>query len=328
MKDFSVAIYARLRDLPGGLSDTSLFHSRQLFALYERASRMTPFMVVATDASGRIVAQLLAVVRYRWLLFPPFFYGHCYVSGEGWYAPATDAVRKTELFGEMLQRLVRKMRRRVFYIEFANLSAKMFGYREFRRAGFFPVRWLSVHNSLHSKDPLERLDERTRRRIERGRERGVETSLVATDADFDAFMSLMRRHNLLKPRRYIPSADFFRGLMDSRSGRLFITRYKDKVIGCCACVYSGSNAYYWYSASLRKTYVKLHPDTLTLWAAIRYAHREGYDHFVFMDVGLPFHRNPFRTFILRFGGKPVSTFRWFRNGAGWLNRLLSLIYRD
>jgi len=109
---------------------------------------------------------------------------------------------------------------------------------------------------------------------------------------------------------------------------LFITKYKERAIGCCACIYSCGNAYFWYSASLRKTYINLHPDTLTLWAAIRYAYEHGYAHIYFMDVGMPFRRTPFRDFILRFGGKPVSTNRWFYITIGWVNRFFSYLFRS
>lgn len=56
--------------------------------------------------------------------------------------------------------------------------------------------------------------------------------------------------------------------MKTDNGKLFLTKYKGKVIGCCACVFSGSNAYLWYSASLRKSYLRLHPSVLTVWHAI------------------------------------------------------------
>jgi len=325
MKDLRVDIYTNSGDIPD-MECRNLFHSKRLFTLYELTPRQKPYMVVATAEDGRVVAHLLAVVRYRWSLFPPYIYMHCYVSGEGEYTGSD--VPQAHLFGAMLSALTAKMSRRVLYIEFANLSSKMFGYREFKKSGFFPVHWMSIHNSLHSKPPEERLSKRMLKRIRRGEERGVVTEEVATDDDFAAFFSLLRRHNRLKPRRYIPNDDFFRGLMETQGGRLFLTKYKGRAVGCCACVYSGGNAYLWYMASLRKTYIKLHPDTLTLWAAIRHAYDHGYAHIYFLDVGLPFSRNPFREFILSFGGKPVSTYRWFRITIWWLNRLFSFIYRD
>lgn len=325
MKDFRVDIYTKSGDIPT-MECRNLFHSQQLFCLYEQTPRQKPYMVVAVSRDGRVLSHLLAVVRYRCSLLPPYLYMHCFVSGEGEYANCD--VPQAQLFGAMLTALTMKMRRRALYIEFANLSTKMFGYREFRQLGYFPVHWMSIHNSLHSKAPEERLSERMLRRIRNGEARGAVTSEVSNDDDFAAFMHLLRHHNRFKPRRFVPADDFFRGLMDMQGGRLFLTKYKGRAIGCCACVYSDGNAYFWYSASLRKTFIKLHPDTLTLWAAIRYAYEHGYAHIYFLDVGLPFRRNPFREFILRFGGKPVSTNRWFRVTIGWLNRLFSFIYRD
>jgi hypothetical protein len=47
----------------------------------------------------------------------------------------------------------------------------------------------------------------------------------------------------------------------------------------------------------------------------------------FMDVGLPWKRNPYREFIRSFGGKPVAKYRWFRCNIGIINRLMKWIYK-
>ena len=167
-----------------------------------------------------------------------------------------------------------------------------------------------------------------KQRINKAYQRGIITKEVETDKEFEAFNRLLRHHNLLKPKRYIPSKEFFRGIVDEGHGRLAITLYKGHVIGCSACAYSEGNAFLWYAAYRRKSFAFVHPDILTIWYAIKDAHRRGYDHIFFLDVGLPFRRNPFREFILSFGGKPVSTFRWFRCSIKWVNALLSWIYRD
>jgi energy-coupling factor transporter ATP-binding protein EcfA2 len=127
---------------------------------------------------------------------------------------------------------------------------------------------------------------------------------------------------------YIPDDVFFRQMMDGNNARLFVTKYRGKVIGCSACAYSQGNAYLWYSAFRRKTYMHLHPDVLTIWDTIKDAYERGYQHMCFMDVGLPFSKNPFREFILRFGGKEQSTYRWFRFSIKWVNKLLAWIYRE
>lgn len=315
------------------LGDSNFFQSRQLFLLARQTPRQKPYMAVVydddaeTDGSPRILAHLLAIVRYRSSWLPPFFFMHCRVLGEGVYYDA-HSENHSQLFSLMLGALRQRLGSRVIYIEVSNLSQKMFAYRELRQQQFFPVQWMSIHNSLHSHTPEERIDDRMQQRIDRAYQRGVITKEVETDDEVKAFFRLLRRHNLLKPKRYIPSQEFFNGIVEGHHGRLFITKYKEHVVGCSACVYSGSNAFLWYAAFRRKSYAFIHPDVLTVWHAIKDAHRRGYDHIFFLDVGLPFRRNSYREFILSFGGKPVSTFRWFRCSIGWINRLLSWIYKD
>lgn len=324
MSDYTVHIYTRADAMPAGLLTDNFFHSPQLFALCKATPRQRPYFVTAECADGRVVGQMLAVVRYRSSWLPPYLYRHCRVLGEGVYA---DGVPRQELFGLMLRMLTSHLGYSVLYTEFSNLSAKMAGYREFRENGYFPVRWMSIHNSLHSRSPEERISERMRQHISRAYERGIVTDEVQGDDDFCAFTKLLRHHNWTKPKRYIPADEFFRGL-HGEHGRLFLTRYRGRVVGCSAVAYSERQAYLWYAAYRRKTFAWLQPDVLTIWHAIQSSYERGYEHIFFMDVGLPFQKNAYRDFILRFGGKPTSTYRWFRCSVGWVNRLFSWFYRE
>ena len=204
----------------------------------------------------------------------------------------------------------------------------MFGYAPLRAAGFFPVKWMSVHNSLHSKEPEERITSKQLQRVENAERKGIETHVVSTPEDFRQFSRLLRRHNWLKPRRFIPDDAFFKGMMNEGNGKIFVSTYKGRTIGCSFYAYSEGDAYMWYSASRRKSYATLHPNAVTYWNTIKYAHRENCNHIRFMDVGLPFRRNPYRDFILSFGGKEVSTYRWFRISITWVNKLASWLWRE
>ena len=292
----------------------------------EQTPRQKPYMVVVTDEENQVVCHMLGVVRIRTLWLPPFLIIHCRVLGEGDYS--TTKFSKDELFGEMLGALTKKLNNRTIFIEVSHLSQKMLGYKQLRTQKFYPVNWMSIHNSLHSHAPEERINEKMQRRIDHAHERGVKTDTVKNEEDLKAFMRLLRRHHFLKPKRYIPDEDFFRQIMNSGNGDLFITRYRQHVIGCSACAYSQGNAYLWYSAFKRKSYAMVHPDILTIWDTMKHAYDNGYQHMCFMDVGLPFSKNPFREFILRFGGKEQSTYRWFRFSIKWVNALLAWIYRE
>jgi hypothetical protein len=296
--------------------------------LCERTPRQKPLMAVVSDSEGKVVAHMLAIVYYRRTWLPPFLYINVRVMGEGVYHMKDDELNEQLLFGLMAEAITERMQNRALYIEFSHLSQKMFGYKELKRMGFFHVKWMNIHNSLHSRTPEERITDRQMRRIELAKERGAITKLVETEDEFKAFSKLLRRHNWLKPRRYLPVDEFFRGMMKSQRCRLFITTFHEKVIGCCACVYSDGDLYLWYSASRRKSFAPLHPNAVTIWNAIKHAHQEGMQHFRFIDVGLPFRRNPYRDFILSFGGKEVTGFRWFRISIRWVNALASWLWRE
>lgn len=295
-------------------------------AIYEGSPRMSPYMAVAKDDKGDVVANMLAVVRYRHTWLPPFFYTNCVVIGNGDYANDTD--NHEEIFGLMLKALTERIQKRVLFIEVANLTTKMFAYREFREIGFFPVHWMSIHNSLHSRTPEERITEKAMRHIEHAQRRGAITTKATTDEDFEAVSNLLHHHNIMKPKRYMPDRKFFLLLLQSNNSEALVTRSHNKVIGCSVTVHSGGDAYLWYAAFKRKTFALLHPDFTTIWGVLKSAQANGYAHVHFLDVGLPFKKNPFREFILRFGGKPVSTYRWFRCSLGWINSLLSWVYRN
>ncbi len=327
MSELVTRTYTSGDTLPAGLMEENYFHSPQLFMLCQQTPRHRPYMVTLVAPDGHIVAQLLAIVRYRSSWFPPYYYQHCRMLGEGVYK---DPSLKDEHFGLMIKALTSKLGPRMLYVEVSHLSHKMFGYKQFRNNRYFPVRWMSIHNSLHSRTPEERISASLKQRIDTAYERGIITDEVKTDTDFSHFMKLLRHHNWLKPKRYIPDDEFFYKLWQQGGeyGRLFLTRYRGHIVGCSAVVYSQRQAYLWYAAYRRKTFVVVHPDVLTIWHAIKDSYQRGYEHIFFIDVGLPFRKNSFREFILRFGGKPVSTYRWFRCSIKWVNSFLSWIYRD
>ena len=301
------------------------FHSPELFRMSEKTSGQTPYMVVAEE-DGRVIAHMLATLRRRGSLFPPYLFTQGRIYGEGEYEPG---VNKEEVFQMMLTEITRRLKRRLcLNIEFSHLSTKMFGYKHFRKEGYFHIRWMEVHNSLHSMPPEERLDEKMTNRIENLSRNGVEFKEVKDYDEFRAFYKMLSRFFTLKIRHYTPPERQFWEMGQSKNCRLFVTRWKGKVVGGCACVYSGTNAYLWYMASKRKSHPKQHPATATVWGAIRQAYEQKYNHIYFMDVGLPFKKSVHRDFILSFGGKEVSTYRWFCFTFAWLNRLLTWIYKE
>ena len=165
-------------------------------------------------------------------------------------------------------------------------------------------------------------------RIENVYKAGIETREAATEEEVSNFCKMLRNYYRFKFQRFIPNKQLFEYIDGSENGKVYITRKGDKIIGGCAIVRSYNDAYLWYIASRRKSFAKFHPNLVTVWNALQTSYERHLDHLYFMNVGLPFRRNIYRDFILRFGGKPVSTYRWFRSSIGWVNKLLKWVYRE
>lgn len=323
MNEIKVVIISKSENLPP-MQCNKLFHSDEMFKIIEKTPGQKPYMVIAYD-DDKIVAHMLVMLRRRGSLFPPYLFTQGRAYGEGEYTPDCN---KEEVFGEMLKCITKELRKALcLYIEFSDLSTKMFGYSKFRSNGFFPVHWMEIHNSLHSMKPEKRLTVKIRKSLINANKSGLKTKLATTDKEFSDFFKILKNYISIKIRRYIPDSKLFRDLLQKGYGNIFTTYHKDIMVGGCLCVYSETNCYMWYLAS-KKNFYRKRTNAITTWAAIKHAYNQGYDHIYFMDVGLPFKRNNFREFILSFGGKPVGTYRWFRCSIKWINNLLSWSYRE
>lgn len=311
-------------ELPG----SSTFHSTALFRIYEATPGYTPLLIVASE-EGKPVAKLLAVTRKSVRLFPPAIIKRCEVYGTGEYF--SETADREAIFSEMLQRLTDEALRDAFLIEFRNLDNAKFGYKAFRENSYFAINWLRVCNSLADTAQVEERFSPSRiRQIKKGLKNGAQVREAHTAGEIKSFARMLHKVYSAKIRRHFPSMDFFqqleRQMMKSRQSRIFIVTYKDKIIGGSACIYSDDTAYLWFSGGMRKTYALQYPGILAVWYALHDARQRGYRYLEYMDVGLPFHKHGYREFVLRFGGKQISTRRWFRFRWDWLNRVLSKMY--
>ena len=315
---------SKVPDLPG----TNTFHSTELFRIYEATPGYTPILIVASE-DDKPVAKLLAAIRKSVRMFPPGIIKRCEVYGTGEYF--NNEADKEIIFSDMLQRLTNEALRDSFLIEFRNLENAMFGYKSFRDNQYIAINWLRVRNSLHSVEKVEERFSPSRiRQIRKGLKNGAKVVEAHTVEEIKEFSRMLHKVYSSRIRRYFPANDFFRHmnsmLIRGKQAKIFIVKYKEKIIGGSVCIYSGENAFIWFSGGMRKTYALQSPGILAVWKALEDAHERGFRHMEFMDVGLPFRKHGYRDFVLRFGGKQSSTRRWFRISWPWLNNLLVKFY--
>ena len=327
MKPIRLMTYRNGSAIPT-LPEQSLSNSSELFQVYGQTPGYTPILVVASIDETPI-AKLQAVIRRSVRIFPPSLIKRCEIFGIGEYF--NDTYSQEELFGLMLEHLTNEVLKDCFLIEFRNLPTALFGYKHFRRNGYFPINWIRVYNSLHNLSPEERLESKRKRQINRSFKYGVTLQEAQTEEDKKTFLQLLKLHYSSKLRKHFPDTKLFQlltqGSTTGNISRIFTVKYKNRIIGGSFCMYSCDRAYLCFSFGLRKTFAWLHPNTMAIWAALIDAYQRGYPHFEFIDAGLPFQKVGYRNFILSFGGKQVSTRRWFRFRWGWINKLFTKLYQ-
>lgn len=319
--------YYRGEDIPE-LPGNNVFHSKDLFLLYEAASGYTPVFIVASE-QGKIVGKLLAVLRKQAFILPTFLGKRCEVYGIGDYPE--ENVDKEAIFGQMLEHLTNEALRNSFAIEFRNLENALDGYKHFRVNRYFAINWLRVRNSLHSVEAVEERFSTSRiRQLKKGLESDAEVCEASTVDEIQEFSKMLHKIYSFRIRKYFPSTEFFKlidkWMISKDLAKIYIVKYKGKIIGGSSCLFSGNNAYLWFSGAMRKTYSSQYPGILAVWAALTDAKKRNCQHLEFIDVGLPFQRHGYRNFVLHFGGKQSSSRRWFRIRWNFINNIARKIY--
>lgn len=319
-----LATYYRAEDIPS-LPGANVFHSTALFRALQQTPGYRPVLLVAYQDSCP-VGRLLCVTRRYFRIFG--FVEKTYVYGTGeYFSPSVPA---DDVFREMLSYLTATYRERSFVIEFRNLEEPLFGYRHFRANGYFPVRWLRLRNSIHHGRLDKWMSASRRRQIQQGLKNGAVMDVARSREDVYAFFRMLKKYYSSKISHYLPDVEFFISLFSQSSvqemGKIFLVRYKDRIVGGSVCLFSGKDAFLLFSGGMRKSYPLQYPGVLAVWGAMVYARDRGYSHFEFIDAGLPFKRYGFRDFILRFGGRQMSSRRWYHVKWKWLNRLMAWFY--
>lgn len=319
--------YYKGKDIPE-LPGTNVFHSKNLFLFYEAIAHYTPILIVAS-LDGIPVAKLLAVVRKNSFFLPFPFLKRCEIYGTGEFL--NGHADKEETFGQIINHLTKEALRSAAIIEFRNLDNALDGYKYFRANKYFAINWLKVHNSLHRIEKVEDQFSPSRlREVRKGLNNGAQVSEAQTIEEISEFSHMLHKIYSARIRKYFPTLVFFQQastwLISKGLAKIYIVKYKGKIIGGSTTLFAGENAFLWFSGGMTKRYVKQYPGVLAIWTALVDAKSRGCRHIEFMDVGLPFRKHGFRNFILRFGGKQSSTRRWFRFRWNFLNNFFIKIY--
>ncbi|MBQ5896077.1 MAG: GNAT family N-acetyltransferase [Bacteroidaceae bacterium] len=327
-----IEIYTKSATLPALIKGPAL-HSALMFRTIEQSRGCKPYMLVGYDKEGNEMGHLLIIKRRSIRIIPPVLNYWYTINGEGAYRSEYCSAEREEIFAEFLEKVFDMLDFRHTFIEVLNIEDSRFAYSTLSSRSFIPMRDQRLYISLHSKEPHERLTRAYKAHIRKAEKSGVTHKRATTLEEISEGLKLLRNYYRSKIQRKLPKENILRTMLYTTDGalsdkaKLFIVKYKEKIIGSSLCLYEEKRACLAYSCGLRKRYPLLYPGIMAIWAAITDAHNNRYVHFEFLEArALPFMQRKFIHTLLNFGGKQVGTLRWYRFRWNWINKILRRIY--
>ena len=327
-----IEIYTKTDTLPE-LIEGPVLHSALMFRTIELSSGCKPYMLACYTPEGNELGHLLIIKRRRIRIVPPTLSYRYTINGEGAYRKECSNVERERIFAMFIEKVFELLDFRHSFIEVKNIEDSRFAYGTLSARNFIPRRDRRLYISLHSRTPQERLTRAYKAHIRNAVNRGVTHCQATTAAEINEGLKLLRNYYRSKIQRNLPSEKALQGLLHSTDGtlsdnaKLFIVRYKDKIIGSSLCLYEKERACLAYSCGLRKSHPLLYPGIIAIWAAICNAYENGYAHFEFLEArALPRFKHKFIATLQNYGGKQVGTLRWQRFRWNWINKILRSIY--
>lgn len=173
-------------------------------------------------------------------------------------------IRHDLIFDELLSYLTNRNKDNFSIIEFRNLSEALFGYRYFRKNGYFPIRRLRVINSIHHATIDKWMGASRKRQIQCGLKNGAEMGVADDKEQVITFFRMLKKYYSSKVFKYFPAIDFFTALLEQGDGsdeigKIFTVFYNGKIIGGSCCLFSDDTVYMLFSGGMRKSYPSLYP---------------------------------------------------------------------
>ena len=326
--EYILKVFYNKEELPD-LDNVNFFHNASSFDVYKDSSSYTPLMIICFENDEPIAALFAHIMRVNKLLNASVF-KRCFVSQKpAFFKPDLP---EEDIFTELLNKLMLEVKSQVFYVEFRNLGDPIFGYKAFRDNSFFSVRWINIKNSLQRKRNIwNQLSRSRKNQVNNSKRKGAYIEELTTEDELVNLYKLIDKNIKWKFSHRFPPYKYFENFLFSfimkGKGKIFITKYQEKVIGGILLgLHQNKTVYSLYYWGKTKTYKNLHPTIFTIWNALSFAEENGFKFFDFMDAGYLNENAGKPRFLLQFGGKQHATRRWYKFNWRWINYFATKFY--
>lgn len=322
-----IHIFTRKEEVPP-LPDKVFSHFMASFDLYQSISSYQPMMVVAYRDEKPVAAMFAYIMRINRFLYGSVF-KRCYVSQQpAFFEENPD---KEALMEEMLTALLNQVKWNVFFIEFRNLESTVFGYKSFRQHRFFSIKHINMRVEIEKNHPAwNELSARRRNRVTKAKRRGVKIEELTSPETLPLLYTYIEKTKNWRFTHHLPPYRYFENFYThyvlQGKGKIFITKYQDKIIGGIIVGFENNKLISLYDWGHNNHYRLLHPSSFAIWHTIEYAEKNGFECVDFLESGYFNQKTGRIRSLLQFGGIEKATRRWYRFNWRVLNFLMRRIY--
>ncbi len=207
----------------------------------------------------------------------------------------------------LLKEIHSALGKKVIYIESRNFSDYS-GFDDiFSLNGWKFIPYLNITINLQNKslsEVISGMKYNRRREIRISLEMKAKYSECKTEENLASLFQILRDLYKDQVKLPLPGYDFFKALWLSCTGKVFIVKHNDKIIGGSFClVLQGKAIYTMYYCGLRNYDKKIYPAHLAVLAAIEHGIKNGLQYLDFMGAGKKGEEYGVRKYKQEFGGQ-------------------------
>ena len=169
---------------------------------------------------------------------------------------------------------------------------------------------------------FQQLSSTKRRDVKISQKEEVEIVELQSDDDIENYYNLLSDLYKTKIKTPLFPFEFFEKIIKIPECRLFGIKYQGEVIGGSVCVFLAKKAVYeWFCCGMDGKFKNIFASTLSTWAGIEFAAKNGYNYFDMMGAGKPGEKYSVREFKAKFGGDLVEYGRFLYVYNSFLYRI-------
>lgn len=290
------------RDFINSHPDGNAFQTYEIVDIFIHTPNYQPMVIASFNGQKEMTGILVGVIQKEYRGLAGYFTSRTIV----WGGPLVDqSVQDDENIAKrLIKALIKKVRYLSIYIEVRNLFENKYP-DVFTNLGFKYIPYINSLLPLKDKtleNILSSMSYNRRREINLSITENAIYKEANSKEEIEDFYEILSDLYKNKVKIPLPTIQFFLQLYESKIGKIFVVKDKEKIIGGAACLLFDQKVLYTlYYCGLKDHHPRIFPSHLAILASIEYGIKYGFEYIDLMGAGRSDKTYGVRDYKKRFG---------------------------